>query len=128
IIIFIGKMFEKLIHLSGLGLLNKFFGFIVAGGKVFLIFSIIIYASSSIKLIKENTKKFFNDSIMYPILLEAGSYIVKIDTQDFVKNQAHQLEDSAREKVIENLKNETIKRLKDTNISNLQQENRNSGM
>jgi len=76
----LGSIFSKLTSESGLGFLNRLFGFIAGGGKYFLIFALIVTALSNVKLVKDNLEKYVSDSILYPFLLEAGSYLIKIDT------------------------------------------------
>lgn len=78
----LGALFSKLTSESGLGFLNRLFGFIAGGGKYFLIFALIVTALSNVKLVKDNLEKYVNDSILYPYLVEAGSYLIKIDTSD----------------------------------------------
>ena len=50
--IIIGNAFSKLINMSGLGFLNNILGFIVGGGKYFIIFALIIAALSNVEIIK----------------------------------------------------------------------------
>ena len=78
----LGSLFSKLTSESGLGFLNRLFGFIAGGGKYFLIFALIVTALANVKLVKDNLEKYVNDSVLYPFLLEAGSYLIKIDTSD----------------------------------------------
>ena len=75
----LGSIFSKLTNESGLGFLNRLFGFIAGGGKYFLIFALIVTALSNVKLAKDNLEKYVNDSVLYPFLVEAGSYLIKID-------------------------------------------------
>jgi len=77
--IMIGALLGKLVNSSGLGFLDKIFGFVVGGAKVFLIFSIIIYVLTSIPMFKSTVVKVFEGSIMYPIFTKIGAQIVKID-------------------------------------------------
>jgi membrane protein required for colicin V production len=76
----IGAILSKLTSASGLGFLNRLFGFIAGGGKYFLIFALIVTALSNVTLVKENLEKYVNDSVLYPYLREAGSYLINIDT------------------------------------------------
>ncbi len=76
----LGTIFSKLTSESGLGFLNRLFGFIAGGGKYFLIFALIVTALSNVTLIKDNLEKYVNDSILYPYLREAGSYLINLDT------------------------------------------------
>jgi len=76
----LGSIFSKLTSDSGLGFLNRLFGFIAGGGKYFLIFALIVTALSNVKLVKDNLSKYINDSVLYPYLVESGAYLIKLDT------------------------------------------------
>jgi len=76
----LGSIFSKLTNHSGLGFLNRLLGLIAGGGKYFLIFALVVTALSNVNLIKENLGKYVNDSILYPYLTKAGSYLINIDT------------------------------------------------
>lgn len=76
----LGFIFSKLTNQSGLGFLNRLFGFITGGGKYFLVFALIITALSNVTLIKDNLEKYVKDSVLYPYLKEAGAYLINIDT------------------------------------------------
>ena len=76
----LGAIFSKLTNQSGLGFLNRLFGFIAGGGKYFLVFALIVTALANVTLVKDNLGKYVNNSILYPYLLEAGSYLIKLDT------------------------------------------------
>ena len=78
----IGSILSKLTSASGLGFLNRLFGFIAGGGKYFLIFALIVTALSNVTLVKDNLEKHVNDSMLYPYLKEAGSYLINLDTSD----------------------------------------------
>ena len=75
----LGSIFSKLTSASGLGFLNRLFGFIAGGGKYFLIFALIVTALSNVSLVKDNLEKYVKDSILYPYLKAAGSSIINID-------------------------------------------------
>jgi membrane protein required for colicin V production len=76
----LGTILSKLTSESGLGFLNRLFGFIAGGGKYFLIFALIVTALSNVTLVKDNLEKYVSDSILYPYLKEAGSYLINLDT------------------------------------------------
>jgi len=76
----LGTVLSKLTSVSGLGFLNRLFGFVLGGGKYFLIFALIVTALSNVTLIKDNLEKYVNDSVLYPYLKEAGSYLINLDT------------------------------------------------
>ena len=75
----LGSIISKLTASSGLGFLDRLLGFIAGGGKYFVIFALIITALSNVSLIKENTKKYVKDSMLYPILYKAGTAIIQVD-------------------------------------------------
>jgi len=77
--VMIGFLLGKLVHSSGLGPVDKAFGFLVGGAKVFLIFSVIVYVFSSIGIFRASVDNIFKGSMMYPIFQEWGARIVKID-------------------------------------------------
>jgi len=76
----LGTVLSKLTSVSGLGFLNRLFGLVLGGGKYFLIFALIVTALSNVTLIKDNLEKYVNDSVLYPYLKEAGSYLINLDT------------------------------------------------
>lgn len=76
----LGSIFSKLTNQSGLGFLNRLFGFIAGGGKYFLIFALIVTALSNVTLIKDNLEKYVKDSVLFPYLKETGSYLINLDT------------------------------------------------
>jgi membrane protein required for colicin V production len=89
----LGSIFSKLTSASGLGFMDRLLGFVAGGGKYFVIFALIVTALSNVSLIKENTKKYVKDSMLYPILYKAGTAIIQIDpkslglhTSDVVKS------------------------------------------
>lgn len=77
--IIIGGVFSKLADISGLGFINRILGFILGGGKYFLIFALITTALSNVELIQENLGKHLESSILYPYLKESGSFLINID-------------------------------------------------
>ena len=76
----LGSIFSKLTNQSGLGFLDRLFGFITGGGKYFLIFALIVTALSNVTLVKDNLEKYVKDSVLYPYLKETGSYLINLDT------------------------------------------------
>ena len=76
----LGSIFSRLSDASGLGFLNRMFGFIAGGGKYFIIFALIVTALSNVALIKDNLEKYVKESILYPYLKATGSYLINLDT------------------------------------------------
>ena len=75
----VGLILSKMSSMSGLGILDRIFGFIFGAGKVFLIVSIIIYALSQVKVFKEKLESNFANTMTYPLLVDVGGYIIKLD-------------------------------------------------
>jgi membrane protein required for colicin V production len=85
----LGSIFSKLTNQSGLGFLNRLFGFVAGGGKYFLIFALIVTALSNVTLVKDNLEKYVKDSVLYPYLKEAGAYLIKLDTSKLGIDTTH---------------------------------------
>jgi membrane protein required for colicin V production len=77
--IILGMFFTKLSKASGLGPVDKIFGFVVGSGKFFLIGAVIAYAIYNIQAVRVNLEPMMKNSILFPILVEAGSIIMHID-------------------------------------------------
>lgn len=75
----VGIIFKRLSSLSGLGIFDKILGFIFSASKFFLIAAVIAYAVYNIKAMKENLDSIMKNSILFPVLVETGSAIMKID-------------------------------------------------
>lgn len=79
LMILIGFTFKKLSSLSGLGPIDRILGFVVGASKFFLIASVITYAVYNIKAIRTTLDSSLKTSVLFPVLLETGKYIMKID-------------------------------------------------
>ncbi len=79
--VILGMVFKKLSKESGLGPVDRIFGFIFSSGKFFLIASIIAYAVFNIKSIRSNLKDPLSNSVAFPIMVETGQYIMQIDPE-----------------------------------------------
>lgn len=71
-----------------LGKLDKILGVFVAGIKIFLILSIILFTFSRINFLSNFTGKLQDSSFCYPIMIKVGDFIVKTDFVSEVKNDA----------------------------------------
>ncbi|WP_024953922.1 CvpA family protein [Sulfurospirillum arcachonense] len=83
--IFAGYLLEKLIKMSGFGGMDKLAGFIVGSAKIFLVFSILAVTLSNIEFIKTQADNYMQKSFMYPIFVQTGRYIVKIDSDKLIQ-------------------------------------------
>lgn len=82
--IFIGYILSHLLKMSGLSGLDKLAGFVVGSLKIFLVFSILAIALSNVEFIRTRIQTYINKSFMYPIFLETGRYIVKLNANEVV--------------------------------------------
>ena len=80
IIYVIGSIISKIFAASGLGIVDRIFGFLFGASKIFLIFSVIAYALYQVQSFKKIADEKFNKSLIMPHLLSVGAYIIKIDT------------------------------------------------
>lgn len=78
----LGVVLEKVFSASGLGIFDRLLGFVFGAGKIFLLFSIIAYATSQVKMINDNIQPKLQDSMVFPLLSQTGSYIIKLDTSN----------------------------------------------
>ena len=77
----LGHLFKKLGALSGLGAVDRIAGFILGSGKFFLIAAVIAYALNNITAVRENIKEPLQGSVLFPILVETGGYIMHLDPE-----------------------------------------------
>ena len=112
----VGMILEKIFYASGLSAFNRIFGFLFGAGKIFLLFSVISYAISQVKMINDNLEPKLKSSIVFPILKQTGSYILKLDTSNFQKEITKQLDvvvDGAKDAIEEVSKQELEKKAKE---------------
>ena len=106
-----GSIFKKLSIMSGLGVVDKILGFIVGASKFFLIAAIIANAVYNINSIKTKVDKYMSNSVLFPILVETGGFIMKLDPvkgSELLKQKQEEIKNSTK-KITENLKEEMIK-------------------
>ncbi len=103
VMIILGMLFKKMSNLSGLGIADKIFGFIFGSGKFFLIGSVIVYAVFNIKTIHENLAPALESSILFPVMVDTGSYIMHLDPADMntTVGEARAQIESATDKIAE---------------------------
>lgn len=124
----LGMVLEKVFSASGLGIFDRLLGFLFGAGKIFLLFSIIAYAVSEVKMINDNIQPKLQDSIIFPLLSQTGSYIIKLDTSNLqakvtdkfdqaVKTAQDSLQELSKEE-LEKKANELKKQLEETTSGN----------
>ena len=123
-----GSVLAKIFSMSGLGIFDRLFGFVFGASKIFLLFAIISYAVSQVKMINDNLQPKLKDSIVFPILKDAGGYIIKLDASGLQKKVTDKIDtvvDMTKDKIEEVAKEEVKKQvetLKDTDIQKKAQE------
>lgn len=77
----LGHLFKKLGSLSGLGAVDRIAGFVLGSGKFFLIAAVIAYALNNVKPIRENIEEPLANSVLFPVLVQTGGYIMHLDPE-----------------------------------------------
>jgi len=121
--IMLGFIFKKLSSLSGLGPVDKIFGFIVGAGKFFLIASVIAFAVYNIQAIRSTLDSSLKNSILFPVLVETGRFIMKIDPVE-VENEVNKSIDTATESIKQNVQ-ENVKEKAQEMLNNSTEEIKN---
>jgi membrane protein required for colicin V production len=123
----VGVIFKKLSSLSGLSVLDRVLGFVFSASKFFLIAAVIAYAASNMKAMKTNIDSIMKKSALFPILVETGSIIMKLDALEISEDLNKTIDKSAemfQDGATEALQNSTLQIIEDTkkrveeNISN----------
>lgn len=89
----LGMILKKLGKLSGLGVYDKILGFLIGSGKFFFIVAIIIFAVSNVKSLKPTVDTVMQNSMLYPVFVSAGGFIMKIDPVEEVVHLQKQVDD-----------------------------------
>jgi membrane protein required for colicin V production len=116
LMLMVGYVFKKLSSLSGLGIIDKILGFAFGASKFFLIASIIAYATYSIKAIRSGLDSASNNSIIFPIMVETGGYIMKIDhtgISDSINQGIDETKQEILDKIDEEVTSATQKKLQE---------------
>ena len=98
--IFLGFLIGKILKISALGFIDKFFGFLFGGLKFFLIISIIIASLYQIEFVKKEIDKFEKKSVLLPVMIEMGDKIINFSPKKFNMQKM-------KENVENKIKNET---------------------
>jgi len=118
--VFVGFVFKKLSSMSGLGPVDKIFGFIFGASKFFLIAAVIAHAAYNINAVKKTIDSKMQNSVLFPILVETGGFIMKLDpvevTSD-INNSIDRIKDETKEivqKSTQSIVDETTKEIQKT--------------
>lgn len=88
----VAEILQKAMRISTLSKMNRILGFCFGVLKTFMIFSIIFYAVSNIQVAKSFMQKHTQNSFLYPLLLDSGEAIIKLDApQEEVQNVGEEI-------------------------------------
>ncbi|MEA1891104.1 MAG: CvpA family protein [Campylobacterota bacterium] len=113
----IGYIFKKLSLLSGLGIYDRILGFVFGASKFFLIAAIITYAAYNIKAVKATLDEPMKDSVLFPIFIQTGAFIMKLDPVEIsndINKTIDDITDSAVVTSTQKIVNETKKEIAST--------------
>lgn len=113
VMVFIGFIFKKLSSMSGLGPVDRLFGFIFGASKFFLIAAVIAHAVYNIKAVRSTVDSYMKDSILFPILVETGGIIMKIDPVNMSEDINNTINEQTK-KVQENVQNTIEEKTKES--------------
>lgn len=136
LMIFIGFVFKKLSAISGLGSLDKLLGFIFGASKFFLIAAVITHAVYNIKAVRSTIDSNLQNSVLFPIFVEVGSMIMKIDpvtlhedinatmqkSSDAIKKKTQELIDASAKEQIQEIQEELQEEMQKETQEELQEE------
>ena len=112
----VGMIFKKLSSISGLGIFDRILGFIFGASKFFLIAAVIAYATYSVKAMKGTIDSISKNSFMFPIMVETGSVIMKLDPVE-ISNDINKTIDEGtqaiQDKINETVNDSTLQIVKD---------------
>jgi len=122
IMIIVGFAFKRLSSLSGLGPIDKILGFVFGAGKFFLIAAVIAFAVYNIQALRTTLNTSLKGSVLFPVLVETGRYIMKIDPveiSDEINTTIDKTTQSIKQTVEKNIEEKTQKIL-DENLDKIQ--------
>lgn len=89
---FLGIFLSTMFTITGLGIFDKILGFTFGAGKIFLLFSIIFFALSNVEIMNKKMENLKTQSIMYPLLVSSGGYIIKLHNEDLQTSVSNKLD------------------------------------
>ena len=114
IVYVLGVIVSKIFSASGLGIVDRIFGFIFGASKVFLIFSVIAYSLSQVQSFKKLIDEKFAASYVMPHLISVGSYIIKLDTSTITNAVDKVIDTTKTSEIIEDTTNSVKENIEST--------------
>ena len=115
-----GVVVSKIFSASGLGVVDRIFGFIFGATKIFLIFSVIAYSLYQVQSFKKVIDEKFSNSSVMPHLISVGSYIIKLDTTT-ISNSIDKVVDTAKNSTIIKETTNSVKDGVESTVSDVKQ-------
>jgi membrane protein required for colicin V production len=112
-----GTIISKIFAASGLGVIDRLFGFLFGASKIFLIFSVIAYSLYQVQSFKKIIDEKFKTSFVMPHLISVGSYIIKLDTTAFTNSVDKVVNSAETSKIVEQTTNEIKENIQSTTNS-----------
>lgn len=91
---FVAALLSKAVDLTGLGIVDKLLGFATAGGKIFLILSVIAYALSNVGLLRTKLQEYTSQSHAFPMMVETGGWVMKLKPEDLNSSAIQKLKEA----------------------------------
>ncbi len=120
VMIAVGYTFKKLSALSGLGIFDRILGFVFGASKFFLIAAVIAFAVNNVKALKPTLDSAFQNSLLFPVLVETGGFIMKIDPTEISKDANTTLQETTQQ--LSQTIQKKAKEATDTNVKEKVQE------
>ncbi len=117
----LGVIVSKIFSASGLGIVDRIFGFIFGASKVFLIFSVIAYSLVQVESFKKAIDEKFAKSMVMPHLISVGSYIIKLDTSSITKTVDKVVDSTKLKDGFENTVNEVKQSVEKEVVKNVEE-------
>ena len=115
--ILVGLIFKKLSKISGLGSIDKILGFVFGAGKFFLIAAVIAHAAYNIKAVRSSIDSSMQNSILFPVLVKTGSFIMKLDPieiSDDINTTIDETKELIQDKIDDTIDKSTLEIVNDT--------------
>ncbi len=116
LMILLGAVLKKLSSLSGLGLMDRLFGFVFGASKFFLIASVIAFSVHNIKALQSTLDTSLKTSMLFPVFVSTGAYIMKMDPTQLsqgIDKSIHTANKKIKQSVDQNIQ-KNIQEIKET--------------
>ncbi len=110
----VGIIISKIFSASGLGIVDRIFGFLFGASKIFLIFAVIAYSLYQVQSFKKLMDEKLAKSIILPHLVSVGSYIIQIDTSAITNSVDKAVNSAKTNEIIEETKNSMKQNIEST--------------